>query len=159
MAAKPAFERLLGQARAQLHPMHVATIDCLMPLVNCSRAVGDPAQAVKHLQQLLSALEAVYGCHTVEVDTTMRAACASHAVACLLDSVCGAESGCALQIGNLYGLLGRLYLDRASSLSGAFQARYKKQVTPAEVPQYLCRLAFLLLITWAWKECRTAHRC
>ena len=76
-----------------------------------------------------------------------------------LTVVCGAESGCALQIGNLYGLLGRLYLDRASSLSGAFQAHYKKQVTPAEVPEYLCRLALLLLITWAWKECRTAHRC
>ncbi len=67
VAAKPAFEQLLGQARAQLHPMHVAAIDCLMPLVNCSRAVGDQAQAIRHLQQLLSALEAVYGCHTVEV--------------------------------------------------------------------------------------------
>ena len=44
-----------------------------------------------------------------------------------------AKSGCALQIGSLYGLLGRLYLDRASSLSGAFQARYKKQVMPAEL--------------------------
>ena len=67
MAAKPAFERLLARAHAQLHPMHVAAIDCLMPLVNCSRAVGDQPQAIKHLQQLLSALEAVYGCHTVEV--------------------------------------------------------------------------------------------
>ena len=67
VAAKPAFERLLAQAQAQLHPMHVAAIDCLMPLVNCSRAVDDKAQAIKHLQQLLSALEAVYGCHTVEV--------------------------------------------------------------------------------------------
>ena len=67
VAAKPAFERLLAQARAQLHPTHVAAIDCLMPLVNCSRAVGDPPQAIKHLQQLLGALEAVYGCHTVEV--------------------------------------------------------------------------------------------
>ena len=66
MAAKAAFERLLAQARAELHPMHVAAIDCLMPLVNCSRAVGNPAQAIKHLQQLLSALEAVYGCHTVK---------------------------------------------------------------------------------------------
>ena len=93
------------------------------------------------------------------MDTTVRAACASHAPACLLDTACSAESGWALQIGNLYGLLGRLYVDRASSLSGAFQARYKKQVTPAEVPQYLCRLAFLLLITWARKECRRAHRC
>ena len=89
----------------------------------------------------------------------MRAACASHAVACLLDSVHSAESGCALQIGNLYGLLGRLYLDRASSLSGAFQARYKKQVMPAEVSKYLHRLSSLPIISWARKERRTARRC
>ena len=66
----------------------------------------------------------------------MRAACASHARACLLSTACSAECGCALQIGNLYGALGRLYLDQASSLSGAFQARYKKQMMPAEVSQY-----------------------
>ena len=66
-----------------------------------------------------------------------RAACASPAFACLLGTVHSAESGCAMQIGNLYGLLGRLYLERASSVSGAFQARNKKQVMPAEVPQYL----------------------
>lgn len=35
-----------------------------------------------------------------------------------------------LQIGNLYALLGRLHLDRASSLPPAFQSRCKKQVMP-----------------------------
>lgn len=67
MAARPVFERLLAQAQEALHPTHVAIIDCLMPLVNCARAAGDVPEAARLLQQLLPALEAVCGRHTVEV--------------------------------------------------------------------------------------------
>ena len=41
-AARPMFEALVAEAEAMLHPMHVTIIDCLMPLVNCNRAVGAP---------------------------------------------------------------------------------------------------------------------
>ena len=66
-AAKPAFERLLTLAQEALHPMHVTVIDCLMPLVNCARATQDAPGAIRYLQQLLSAIETMYGCQTVEV--------------------------------------------------------------------------------------------
>jgi len=58
---------LLSQAQEALHPMHSVIVDCLMPLVNCCRATDDTAEAIKHLQQLLAALEVILGCHTVEV--------------------------------------------------------------------------------------------
>ena len=38
-----------------------------------------------------------------------------------------------LQLGNLYGLLGQLHLQRASSLPAALQARCKKQVSTMEL--------------------------
>ena len=47
--------------------MHAIIVDCLMPLVNCSRAIQDHAAAIRHLQQLLAALELIIGCHSVEV--------------------------------------------------------------------------------------------
>lgn len=65
-AAKPALERVLAQAQEALHPMHAIIVDCLMPLVNCSRAIQDHAAAIRYLQQLLAALELVLGCHSVE---------------------------------------------------------------------------------------------
>ena len=47
--------------------MHAIIVDCLMPLVNCSRATHDYAAAIRYLQQLLAALEIIIGCHSVEV--------------------------------------------------------------------------------------------
>ena len=47
--------------------MHAVTVDCLMPLVNCSRATQDHAAAIQYLQQLLAALETIIGCPNVEV--------------------------------------------------------------------------------------------
>lgn len=65
--AKPALERVLTQAREALHPMHAVIVDCLMPLVNCSRATQDHAAAIRYLQQLLADLETIIGCPSVEV--------------------------------------------------------------------------------------------
>ena len=67
VAAKPALERALTQAQETLHPMHAIVVDCLMPLVNCSRATQDLPAAIRYLQQLLAALEVIIGCHSVEV--------------------------------------------------------------------------------------------
>ncbi len=66
-AAKPALERALTQAQEALHPMHAIIVDCLMPLVNCSRATQDLPAAIRYLQQLLAALDVIIGCHSVEV--------------------------------------------------------------------------------------------
>ena len=65
--ARPALERVLTQAQEALHPMHAVIVDCLMPLVNCSRATQDHAAAIRYLQQLLAALEIIIGCPSVEV--------------------------------------------------------------------------------------------
>lgn len=66
-AGRPLFEALLGHAEGVLHPMHVSAFDSLMPLVNCCRATGDGAGAVKHLTRMLDAMDTVCGLPTVEV--------------------------------------------------------------------------------------------
>ena len=57
-----------------------------------------------------------------------------------------------MQIGNLYGLLGQLYLQRAASLPAALQARCKKQASALEISYALhsdanTRLTELCLMT------------
>ena len=60
-----------------------------------------------------------------------------------------------LQLGNLYGLLGSLYAERASSQPGALQSRYKKQVN---LP-VLCWLCTMQCFPVDWAKVRIGVCC
>jgi hypothetical protein len=57
------FEGVLGGCggAAQPHALHVHSIDCRTPLLNCCNAAGDTKGALAHLTAMIDAMRAILG--------------------------------------------------------------------------------------------------